>query len=40
MEKQTKKIDQLLSKKDIPEGLKASLEQKKEILSKDKTIKK
>ncbi|WP_336716282.1 hypothetical protein [Chryseobacterium mucoviscidosis] len=40
MEKQTEKIDQLLNKKDIPEGLKASLNQKKEILSKDKIVKK
>ena len=40
MKNTIEKIDQQLKKKDIPEGLKASLEEKKKILSKDKTVKK
>lgn len=40
MKNKTEKIDKLLKHKDIPEHLKASLETKKEILSKDKTVKK
>ena len=33
-------INKQLDKKDLPEGLKKSLEQKKEILSNDKTVEK
>lgn len=40
MKNSTEKINNLLKQKDIPEGLKSSLEVKKEILSKDKTVKK
>lgn len=34
------KIDKLLKEKEVPENLKAQLEKKKDILSKDKTVKK
>ncbi|WP_257721521.1 hypothetical protein [Chryseobacterium sp. IHB B 17019] len=34
------KIDKLLKEKEIPGNLKVQLEKKKEILSKDKTVKK
>lgn len=40
MENKTEKIEKLLKQKDIPEGLKKSLEEKKDILSKNKTVKK
>lgn len=36
----TEQIDKLLKQKDIPEGLKDQLDKKKEIISKDKTVKK
>ena len=35
-----KKIDELLEKKDIDPTLKADLKKKREILDKDKTVKK
>jgi len=40
MNEEVKKINDLLKRKNLPVGLKDQLEQKKEILSKDKTVKK